>query len=467
MKCLNCGYEFPEGYICPHCGVDVYIFHKARNVSIRLYNEALQMAANRDLSGAAANLEQSLLFDKNNIPARNLLGLILSETGHIADALKHWIISTSISSKNNPAAGYIDFLQKNGREMEKCNDAVRMYNQAISYLKQGSDDLAIIQLKKALDNNPDFLDAYNLMTLCCLEDKNTKRAQHYNEIVLKRDVLNPLALHYAQLMGSAPVPPPVKRPEKNAAAGVKKTDSNPPIPRYKRKEKTSSVLEKRDLLAFLLGVAATAVVLLVLVMPALNDVKDRTIKDLQAKVDHYAGETEMSPEEVLSMREELQKLQEENRQLRSEENKQANLELLQTAISQHQDEDYIGCVTTLAAIDTLGFGEEDLARYESIKTTVYPKAADAYYTNGKGEFLSNHFAEAKTSLESALEYVNGENFVDDILYYLARIAEHDGDNETAKKYYEQIIADYPDSNQMSNVENALQQLNANTPSGQN
>lgn len=287
-----------------------------------------------------------------------------------------------------------------------------------------------------------------------------KRAQHYNEIVRKRDVLNPLALHYAQLMGSAPVPPPVKKAEKNTPASVKKTDSSPPIPRYKRKEKASSVLEKRDLLAFLLGVAATAVVLLVLVMPALNDVKDKTIKDLQAKVDHYAGETEMSPEEVLSMREELQKLQEENRQLRSEENKQANLELLQTAIAQHQDGDYIGSVTTLATIDTLGFGEEDLARYNSIKTTVYPKAADAYYNNGKGEFLSNHFAEAKASLENALEYVNGENFVDDILYYLAKIAEHDGDLETAKKYYDQIVADYPDSNQMSNVKNALQQFDA-------
>ena len=206
--------------------------------------------------------------------------------------------------------------------MEKCNDAVRMYNQAIYYLKQGSDDLAIIQLKKALDNNPDFLDAYNLMTLCCIEDKNMKRAQHYNEIVLKRDTLNPLALHYAQLMGSTPVPPPVKKAEKNAAVSIKKTDSSPPIPRYKRKEKTTnSVLEKRDLLAFLLGIVATAVVMLVLVMPALNDSKDKSIKDLQAKVDHYAGETEMTPEEVLSMREELQKLQEENRLLRSEENK--------------------------------------------------------------------------------------------------------------------------------------------------
>ena len=36
------------------------------------------------------------------------------------------------------------------------------------------------------------------MTLCCIEDKNLKRALHFNEIVLKRDIRNPLALHYAK-----------------------------------------------------------------------------------------------------------------------------------------------------------------------------------------------------------------------------------------------------------------------------
>ena len=76
MKCPNCGFEFFEGFHCPDCGVDVYVFHKTRSASIRLYNEALKLAEERDLSGAAANLEQSLLFDKNNIQARNLLGLI-------------------------------------------------------------------------------------------------------------------------------------------------------------------------------------------------------------------------------------------------------------------------------------------------------------------------------------------------------------------------------------------------------
>ncbi|MGM9917391.1 tetratricopeptide repeat protein [Anaerotignum sp.] len=460
MKCPNCGFEFFEGFHCPDCGVDVYVFRKARSASIRLYNEALGLAEEKDLSGAAANLEQSLLFDKNNVQARNLLGLIYCETGRIGDALKHWIISTSILPEGNAASGYIDFLQKNGREMEKCNDAIRMYNQAINYLKQGSDDLAIIQLKKSIDNNPDFLDAYNLMTLCCIEDKNIKRALHFNDIVLRRDIRNPIALHYAQLIGNSPAPSPLKKQEKaKSVVSVKKTDSNPPIPRYKRKEKTNSVLEKRDLLAFLAGIAAAAIVILVLIVPALNESKNTKIKELETAVENYAGETNMTPEEVLEMRTELTKLQEENKLLRSEENKQANLELLETAVAQMTDGDFEACVSTLDSIDTVSFSEEDLSKYNSVKTTAYPKAADAYYTKGKSQFLSNNFTEAKTYLETALNYTSNENFVDDAIYYLARIAEEDGDNETAKKYYNRIISEFPDSNQISNVRNALEQLN--------
>lgn len=383
--------------------------------------------------------------------------------GRIGDALKHWIISTSMQPEGNAAAGYIDYLQKNAREMEKCNDAIRMYNQAIHYLKQGSDDLAVIQLKKSIDNNPDFLDAYNLMTLCCIEDKNAKRAQHFNEIVLKRDIRNPLALHYRSLLGNAPASPsPLKKAEKNktpAAVSVKKTDSNPPIPRYKRKEKINSVLEKRDFLAFLAGIGVAVVVILVLVVPALNESKNTKIKELETAIENYAGETKMTPEEVLAMRTELEKLQAENKLLRSEENKQANLELLATAVAQMTDGDFEACVATLDTIDTVSFSEEDLAKYNSVKTTAYPKAADSYYTKGKSQFLSNNFTEAKTYLETALNYTSNENFVDDTLYYLAKIAEEDGDTIKAKEYYNKIVKDYPDSNQITNVKNALQQLN--------
>ena len=157
----------------------------------------------------------------------------------------------------------------------------------------------------------------------------------------------------------------------------------------------------------------------------------------------------------------LQSAQQENKLLRSEENKQANLELLATAVAQMTDGDFEACVTTLDTIDTVSFSEEDMAKYNSVKTTAYPKAADSYYTKGKSEFLSNNFTEAKTYLETAMNYTSNENFVDDTLYYLAKIAEEDGDTMKAKEYYNKIVKGYPDSNQLTNVKNALQALNEN------
>lgn len=465
MKCPNCGFDFSEGFRCPRCEMDSFVFIRTRNISIRCYNSALIKANAQDLSGAIDDLQQSLLFDKNNIQARNLLGLIYCEMGRIGDALTHWIISTSFVKENNPAVGYMDFLQKNGRAMEKANDAVRMYNQALQYLKHGSEDLAIIQLKKSIDSNPDFIDAYNLLILCCIDENNTKRAQSFIDLVLKKDCKNPIALHYAKILYPDNENGFIKKIERKTAAKAeqpsllpsdKKTDSAPPLPRYRRKEKTSNaILEKRDIIAFVSGVFITAIVLMVLVVPAVNENNEATIAELQTRVDSYAGDTGMTPDEVLTMRTEYNALLEENRLLRSEETKQANLELLQTAVSQLSDENYIACVATIDSIDTLGFSEEDLSKYNSVRATAYPRAADALYTKGQSEYFSNKFTEAKASFEATLVYASNENFVDDAYFYLGKIAEGENDNETAAQYYQRVIAEYPDSNQLANAENAL------------
>ena len=466
MKCPNCGFAIPTGYRCPSCGADAYVFQKSRTVSIRLYNEALEKAKENDLSGAAEQLEQSLIFDKNNYQARNLLGLIYYELGRIAEALRHWIISTSYQTQDNPAEAYINQLQKNARDMEKRNDAVRMYNQSLLYLQQGSDDLAIIQLKKSLDINPDFIDAYNLFTLCCIMEKNYKRAHQFIETVLQKDIKNPYALrymHYLEQVGqTSSAQRHFRKNSKNQTAeGILKTDSTPPIPPYKRTDKKkASLLAKRDFFAFAIGLIVATAFLMVLVVPALHDEKDKRIAELQQTVNLYAGETHMTPEEVGKMRTELKALQDENKQLRSEETKQANLELLETAYSQMTDEDIQACAQTLDSIDTVGFSEEDMTKYNTVKSTVYPKAAELLYHQGKSDFLSKDYETAKVALEKSLHYANQESFVPDILFYLGDIAAANKDTATAKTYYERVLSEYPDSAQIENVKISMKKLDA-------
>lgn len=64
--------------------------------------------------------------------------------------------------------------------------------------------------------------------------------------------------------------------------------------------------------------------------------------------------------------------------------------------------------------------------------------------------------------KNALNYTSSENFIDDTYYYLGKIAEEEKDTAKAKEYYEKIKSLYPDSNQIENVNLALENLNSTT-----
>ncbi len=187
MKCPVCGYIFKSGNVCPDCGTDIVLYNKTRTISDRLYNSGLKCANERDLTGAVENLKKSLMVNKFNTKARNLLGLVYFEKGLVADALREWVMSSNFDKNDKTAGEYLEKLQKNARELEKMNDALRLYNLAIQYMGQHSEDLALIQLKKAIDYNPKLVDAYNLAALCNMASGNNTAAEPFVKRVLYFD----------------------------------------------------------------------------------------------------------------------------------------------------------------------------------------------------------------------------------------------------------------------------------------
>ena len=75
MKCIYCGTVLTAKDYCPGCGQDVTLQKRIVRISNLLYNRGLEKAQVRDLSGAVSCLNRSLKFNKENIDARNLLGL--------------------------------------------------------------------------------------------------------------------------------------------------------------------------------------------------------------------------------------------------------------------------------------------------------------------------------------------------------------------------------------------------------
>ncbi len=457
MKCSNCGYSVSHGYICPKCGVDIYVYEKTRNSSIRLYNCGLEQAKAQNLCGAIQSLEQSILFDKNNIQARNLLGLVYCEVGQVADALKHWIVSSSISSENNLALEYMNTLQKNPRTMEKWNDSVRAYNEAIGYLFQGSEDLAVIQLKRALDYNKNFIAGLNLMTLCCIQENNFDRAAYFIEAVLKKDVVNPTALHYAEIINLSPTDKNNKQ-QKKKAKELKKTDASASPLSYKRYDKKRSSFGKSELISFFLGCICAAIVIFVLALPAMDEQKNLKIQELQKKISNEKTTAKITPQELEELNTQLATLKEENSAYKIQVEKQKNISALQTAQNYMDNQDYENAAATLLSIDAAGFSEEEKSQYQQLKDNSFSEAANNLYTKGKSEYINHNYTEAQNCFENSLKYASNENFADDSLYYLGKISAANSDIESAKKYFSRVMDEYPNSNQFANAKNSLEQL---------
>ena len=113
MFCYKCGCVLSEKDFCTGCGADVGLYKKIMYTANRFYNDGLDKAQVRDLSGSVASLRQCLKLNKNHIEARNLLGLVYFERGDVVAALSEWIMSKNIRSEKNIADDYIEMLQNN------------------------------------------------------------------------------------------------------------------------------------------------------------------------------------------------------------------------------------------------------------------------------------------------------------------------------------------------------------------
>ena len=177
MFCYNCGCQLSEYDFCTGGGADVAMYKRIMCVSNRFYNDGLERAGIRDLSGAITSLRQSLKFNKNNVEARNLLGLVYFEMGEVVSALREWVISKNMRPEKNIADDYIEKVQSNATRLDSINQTIKKYNQALIYCHQDSRDLAVIQLKKVLSMNPRFVHAHLLLALLYIDSERWERAE--------------------------------------------------------------------------------------------------------------------------------------------------------------------------------------------------------------------------------------------------------------------------------------------------
>ena len=198
MNCMNCGAFLVDKDLdyCPNCGYNVLIQKKVDYLSKIFYNQGLEKASIRDLSGAIACLKQSLMYDKRNIRARNLLGLVYFETGEVVSALSEWVISKNLQPTRNLASEYINKLQANPNKLAAINETIKKYNHALMLCREGHEDMAAIQLRKILTQNSKLIKGYHLLALIQMKNGEWNKARRILKKAARIDKTNTTTLRF-------------------------------------------------------------------------------------------------------------------------------------------------------------------------------------------------------------------------------------------------------------------------------
>lgn len=291
MNCMNCGAYLsePELDYCSKCGCNVLIQKKVDYLSKYYYNKGLEKASIRDLSGAITCLRQSLSYNKSNIQARNLLGLVYFETGEVVAALSEWVISKNLQPNKNLASAYIEKLQANSNKLEAINDTIRKYNHALVLCKEGHEDMAAVQLKKILTQNPKLIKGYHLLALIQIKDKEWNKVRKTLKKAARIDKTNTTTLRFLKEVeeqtgvatrfgkkdkGTNSADWDAKSPE-----SVVSSDYVTNYPAYKERSRVSLFF------TLMVGIAAGAAAIWLLAVPA---VKQRIYQEANQQIVQYS-----------------------------------------------------------------------------------------------------------------------------------------------------------------------------------
>lgn len=465
MNCPKCGYEIGRNRrYCEHCGADTAIAVRLYRRSNRYYNEGLSRARVRDLSGAIEMLKKSLECNKRNIQARNLLGLVYFELGEPVAALSEWIISKHFAPEDNIADYFIDKVQSNSAKLDAMNQTVKKYNQALSYAKQGSDDLAMLQLRKVISVRPGYVRALQLLALLYIKNGEYEKAKRCLLRAQKTDVANTTTLSY------------LAEVEKvlNPGDGPVHIEKNPEASYYNVAPPTVSFQEDKPnyiaFITFFAGILIGIAVLYWLVVPTVRDnVKAEYAseeRDYGAEVASYTASISVLENEKKDLQDKLSAAEEELSQLQKENEAKDVFdaaayeevllivaeypELQEKIIKAEEDDDELLVLDDMIAYakrlkeyeEAASVRSKTAAIYQKITKEVYDKVKTYGYDQGHDLYNAGKYNEA---VQYLLEVYNVGGTDADTLYFLARSYQRGGDESTARVYFQMLVDQYPGS----------------------
>lgn len=455
MKCYMCGTLVDQEKVCPHCGSDLKIYRVILASSNLLYNTGLEQAQVRDLSGAIVSLKKSLKYNKYNTKARNLLGLVYFELGETVLALSEWVISKNLEPDNPMADRYLDEMQNTPGMLDKLNQTTKKYNQALLYCKQGSRDLATIQLRKVLSLNPKFVAGHQLLALLYIQDGKYNEARKELNIANKIDVRNTTTLRYSREVRDKLKEQNQKRkkPKKDDVVSFQDGNDTIVMPNSSFRDMIDST--RASVVNILVGLVLGLLICFFLVIPT---IRQRASESAAASLVDTNEELTNSASNVSSLKKKVEELNQELEKYTGKADAVGSYEKLMEAKEFFDANNLDKAGETLNSVNRDLLSARGQAMYDVIHAAVYAKILEETYNTAEQAYGKEDYNAAKESFGQVVfidqTYHNG-----DALFYLAESQWNTWDFDNAKETYQKVIDQYPNTSHARTAQERIDSYN--------
>ena len=433
-----CGAEVGNENVCYNCGADILLYKQIIYTSYVFYNQGLEKAKVKDLSGAIESLKSSLQYYKYNTRARNLLGLCYYQIGEIVLALNEWVISKNLQEDNPDADRYLAEIENAPGFLNKTNSTIKKYNQAVEYCKSGSRDLAIIQLKKVISQNSNFVKAHQLLALLYIEESKYADARKLLNQAAKIDGNNTTTIRYIHEVKA-------RLKEQNTGRRKKKNDTvsfmdgNDTVVMSEKSFRSMLDNSRASLMNILLGLVLGLLICFFLVVPTVRDnAKDgnsQTVLALNESLAEANSEKESLQAEIDSLKNDLSAYDDKQDVATSYDNLFAAQNYYSSGDSATASQ-YIQLVTKEV------LGEQGQQAYDTLYAALSPAIMQGYYDDGNNFYSEENYESAITNFKTVVDidenYNNGA-----ALFLLGDCYRLTNQNDLALECFERVVELYP------------------------
>ncbi|WP_461811905.1 tetratricopeptide repeat protein [Faecalimonas sp.] len=417
------------------------------------YNDGLAKAKIHDLSGATVSLRKSLQYNRGNVAARNLLGLVCYAKGEIAEALVEWIISKNFKNHENIADYYIKKVQESAGELDTINNAIKKYNQCLTYCLQDGEDLALIQLKKVVAAHPTFLKALQLLALLYLQTEQYAKAKQILKRAHRIDTTNETTLRYLHELSR--ISKKIAKAKEENEQTVTYNLGNETIIQPAAEVKDNGAMA--TIINILIGIVVGAAVVWFLIVPSTNQMKTNK---LNKEIVKYSDQISGKNAEISALKKEIEGYKDTNKKT---EEAQATAEATKTSYeallgvydhSKSSGYSKESLAKELKAVKKEALGDTGIAVYDKIYDEYVSPLCAKKYRLALRNYEVKNYATSVTALEFVTsideKYEGGK-----ALLNLAKSYEKAGKTEQAKTTYKRVSELYPNTELASQAQQAL------------